>query len=115
MYYFFKLLISAGLIVAITEVAKTNAILGGLIKSLPLVSLIALIWLYVETHNVEKVAELSTSTLWFVLPTLPLFLVLPYLLKKGFGFYLSLLIAIGVMLCCYGITMLLLKRLGYML
>ena len=112
MLYVIKLLISAAIIVAVTEVAKVNATLGGLIKSLPLVSLIALIWVYAETRDTQTIAQLSTSTFWFVLPTLPLFLVLPALLRRGLGFWPSLLTAVLVMLLCYALTMLLLRRSG---
>lgn len=113
--YLVKLLIAAALIVAVTEVAKVNATLGGLIKSLPLVSLIAMIWLYAETHDTEKIAALSISTFWFVLPTLPLFVVLPALLKRGLGFAPSLVIAVAVMLVCYVLTVQLLRRYGVVL
>lgn len=112
MLYVIKLLLSAAIIVAVTEVAKVNATLGGLIKSLPLVSLIALIWVYAETRDTQTIAQLSTSTFWFVLPTLPMFLVLPALLQRGFGFWPSLLAAVAVMLLCYGLTMLALRRYG---
>jgi hypothetical protein len=111
-YYLIKLLISAGIIVAVTEVAKVNATLGGLIKSLPLVSLIALIWVYAETQDTAKIAQLSLSTFWFVLPTLPMFIVLPWLLKQNLPFYPALAISVTVMLVCYGVTMLLLRRFG---
>lgn len=112
MLYVIKLLISAAIIVAVTEVAKANATLGGLIKSLPLVSLVALIWVYVETRDTQTIAQLSSSTFWFVLPTLPMFLVLPALLNRGYSFWLSLLVALSVMLLCYGLTLFLLRRSG---
>lgn len=112
MLYAIKLLISAAIIVAVTEVAKVNATLGGLIKSLPLVSLIALIWVYTETRDTQTIAQLSTSTFWFVLPTLPMFLVLPAMINRGYSFWPSLLVALTVMLLCYGLTMLLLRRYG---
>lgn len=112
LYYLTKLLLSAGIIVVVSEVAKANATLGALIKSLPLISILAMIWLYVDTRDVTKIAELSASTFWLVLPTLPMFLVLPALLKNGFGFYASLGISIGVMLACYGVAMPLLARFG---
>lgn len=115
MLYLIKLLISAAIIVAVTEVAKANATLGGLIKSLPLVSLVALIWVYTETRDTQIVAQLSTSTFWFVLPTLPMFLVLPALLSRGYSFWPALLVALTVMLLCYGLTMLLLRRAGVVL
>ena len=111
-YYLFKLFVSAGIIVAVSEVAKVNATLGALIKSLPLISLLAMLWLYIDTHDTVKVAELSTGTFWLVLPTLPMFLVLPALLKAGWTFYPALGVSIGVMLACYFAAVPLLARVG---
>jgi hypothetical protein len=111
-YYLVKLLLSAGIIVVVSEVAKYNAGLGALIKSLPLISILAMIWLYVDTHDTARIAELSTGTFWLVLPTLPMFLVLPALLKSGMGFYPSLAVSMGVMLACYLIAVPLLSRFG---
>jgi len=111
-YYAVKVLLSAGIIVAVAEVAKVNATLGALIKSLPLISILAMIWLYVDTQDTGKIAELSTGTFWLVLPTLPMFLVLPALLKHGLGFYPSLAISIAVMALCYAAAMPLLARFG---
>lgn len=110
--YAIKLLLSAAIIVAVTEVAKFNTTLGALIKSLPLVSLISLIWIYVETQDAQKISALSSSTFWLVLPTLPMFLVLPALLKQGLGFYSALGLSVLVMLGCYGLTVFLLKGVG---
>lgn len=114
-YLLFKLFLSAAIIVAVTEVAKANATLGGLIKSLPLVSLLALIWLYAETGDTARISALSISTFWFVLPTLPLFLVLPALLKRGLAFYPALGVSLAVMLLCYGVTVAVLRRFGIQL
>lgn len=111
-YYLVKLLLSAGIIVVVSEVAKVNAGLGALIKSLPLISILAMIWLYMDTQDTGRIAELSTSTFWLVLPTLPMFLVLPALLKSGMPFYPSLAISITVMLACYVIAVPLLARFG---
>lgn len=111
-YYLIKLLVSAAIIVVVTEVAKVNAAIGGLIKSLPLISLIALIWLYAETQDTAKISELSISTFWFVLPTLPMFVVLPLLLKHQVQFWWALAISVMVMLLCYVITMGVLRRFG---
>ena len=111
-YYLVKLALSAGIIVAVSEIAKFNVGLGALIKSLPLISIIAMIWLYVDTRDTARIAELSVSTFWLVLPTLPMFLVLPGLLRSGLGFYASLAIAVGVMAACYAAMLPLLARLG---
>lgn len=112
LYYLVKLVLSAGIIVAVSEVAKVNTGLGALIKSLPLISIIAMIWLYVDTRDTARIAELSVGTFWLVLPTLPMFLVLPALLKNGIGFYPSLAMSIGVMLVCYLVAVPLLARFG---
>jgi hypothetical protein len=112
LYYATKLLLSAVIIVVVSEVAKVNTGLGALIKSLPLISIIAMIWLFVDTRDTAKIAELSVSTFWLVLPTLPMFLVLPALLRSGTGFYASLAIAIAVMLACYAIAVPILARFG---
>lgn len=112
LYYLVKLMLSAGIIVVVSEVAKVNAGLGALIKSLPLISIIAMIWLYTDTHDTGRIAELSTGTFWLVLPTLPMFLVLPALLKSGMGFYASLGISIAVMLACYVVAIPVLARFG---
>jgi hypothetical protein len=111
-YYLVKLVISAGIIVAVSEIAKVNAGLGALIKSLPLVSVLAMIWLYVDTHDTAKIAALSTGTFWLVLPTLPMFLVLPALLKAGWTFYPALALSIGAMFLCYLLAVPLLARFG---
>ena len=111
-YYLLKLLVSAGIIVAVSEIAKVNAGLGALIKSLPLVSVLAMIWLYVDTRDTARIAELSTGTFWLVLPTLPMFLVLPALLKLGWGFYPALAASIAVMAVCYLAAVPLLARFG---
>lgn len=95
-----------------SEVAKFNTGLGALTKSLPLVSLLAMLWLYLETHDTQKVAELSIGTFWLVLPTLPMFLVLPALLKAGWTFYPALATSVGVMVACYVAAMSILARFG---
>lgn len=112
LYYIVKLLLSAGIIVIVSEVAKVSPGLGALIKSLPLISILAMIWLYVDTQDNTKIAELSVSTFWLVLPTLPMFLVLPALLRSGMGFYASLSVSIGVMLACYLVAIPILARFG---
>jgi hypothetical protein len=111
-YYLLKLLLSAAIIVVVSEVAKVNVGLGALIKSLPLVSILAMIWLYVDTRDTDTIAVLSVSTFWLVLPTLPMFLVLPALLRHGWGFYASLATSIAVMLVCYVVAVPLLGRFG---
>ena len=91
-YYLVKLFLSAGLIVAVSEVAKRSGYLGGLLASLPLVSLLAISWMWFETHDGAKVADFSRSVFWFVLPSLLFFIILPWLLPR-IGFYGALAMA----------------------
>ncbi len=107
-----KLVISVALILAISEISKRNGWLGGLLASLPLVSVLAIVWLYVETSDVIKVSSLSMSIFWLVLPSLSFFVALPLMLKMNFGFWPSLASALLIMFACYLLTMMLLRKLG---
>lgn len=100
-YYALKLVISAVLIVVISEVAKRSSLIGALIASLPLVSILAFVWLYIDSGSAQKVSALSYSIFWLVLPSLSLFIALPLLLSRTGNFYLSLAGAIGIMLLVY--------------
>ena len=108
----FKLLISSGIIVLVSEIAKKSAYLGGLIASIPLISVLSMIWLYIDTKDIESVKALSNSILWMVIPSISLFISLPILLRSGIGFYLSIFLSIIITIGCYGLTLLLLPRLG---
>lgn len=113
MYYVIKIILTSGLVVAVSEASKRSSLLGGLLASLPLVSILGMIWLYIDTGSTEKVAALSTSVFWLVLPSLPFFLLLPFLLKKGCGFYASLGLSTAVMMgLYYGMVVLLSKFSG---
>lgn len=112
MYYAIKLLLAAGILVAVTELAKVNANWSGLIKSLPLVSLVGLIWVYAEQRDTRVIADLSISTLWFVLPSLPFFVLLTVLLRRGFGFWLAFGISLAVMVLGYVLAAFLARRVG---
>lgn len=112
LYYVLKVAISAILIVVISEVSKRYSITGGILASLPIVSVLAIIWLYIDTGNVEKVSRLSTSIFWMVLPSLTLFIMLPLLLKNKVPFFSALIISSIVMIAFYCIMILLLKKFG---
>lgn len=111
-YYVLKLAITALLVVAISEFAKRSTIAGALLASLPLVSLLAMIWLYAENKDAAEIAALSRSIFWLVLPSLALFLVLPELLERGYAFYLSLGVAVTVTIAAYGATLAILHYVG---
>lgn len=111
-HYLLKLFISAGVIVAVTELAKRNNLAASIIHSLPLTSLLAFIWLYAETGDAKLIGNHSFGTFWFVLPTLPMFLVMPWLIQKGMGFWPSLLSCIVGTVGLYYVTMKLLSVAG---
>ena len=92
-YLIFKYLLTAGLVVCVSEFAKRSDKLGGLIAALPLVTVLTLIWLYLEQQPVSKIANHAYYTFWYVVPTLPMFLLFPYLLPK-LGFVITLIICI---------------------
>lgn len=112
MYLVLKFGLSAALIVAISEIAKRSTLLGALLASLPLTSILAMIWLYVETADGDQVAALSGNIFWLVLPSLVLFLILPVLLRAGTGFYPALGISIGATALSYGLMLLALRHYG---
>ena len=107
----FKYLITAGVVVLISEVAKRSDRLGGLIAALPLVTVLALIWLYVENQSSEKISNHAYYTFWYVLPTLPMFLIFPYLLKK-FGFWITLSLSMMITLIIFYIFAKVMKSFG---
>ncbi len=108
-YYLSKVVISALLIVAISEISKRSSLLGALLASIPLVSVMAILWIYIDTKDIEKISQLSTSIFWLVLPSLALFIALPLLLKQGVDFYLSLFIAIAITASCYAVMVFILN------
>ena len=85
-WYIIKLLLTAGIIVIISEVSKRLPLLGSLIASLPLISVLGMIWMYGENKDLIRIADHAEGTFWYVLPSLPMFLLMPFLLRKGISF-----------------------------
>jgi len=100
-----KIFLSAGIIWAVTELAKRNNGVASIVHSLPLTSLLALTWIYVETKDTQLVASHAHGTFWYVLPTLPMFLVLPALLKNGWGYWPTLGLCLAGTFGLYLLTM----------
>ena len=90
-----KYLITAGLVVLISEVAKRSDKLGALIAALPLVTVLTLLWLYFEKQPTEKISNHAYYTFWYVIPTLPMLVAFPWILNK-FGFWGAM--GLGVLL-----------------
>ncbi len=112
LYYAIKVIISALLIVAISEIAKRSTGFAALVASLPLTSLLAFIWLHMDASPPERIAELSSQIFWLVLPSLLLFLLLPLLLKHGLSFWVSLGLSMAATIGCYIALLPLLRRMG---
>jgi hypothetical protein len=111
-YYVVKIVVTTALIVAISEITKRSPLIAAVLASIPLVSVLAMIWLYVETRDAARVAALAESILWLVPPSLVLFVVLPVMLHRGYNFYLSLLVAAVGTVIAYYATLSILRRLG---
>lgn len=113
-YLIFKYLLTAGLVVAVSEFAKRSDRLGGLIAALPLVTMLTLIWLYVENQPTVKIANHAYYTFWYVIPTLPMFLLFPYLLSK-WGFWLALVACMLFIILFFFLFATVLKQFGVLL
>lgn len=111
-YYLVKLITTTVLIVVISEIAKRSSFIGAILASIPLISVLAMIWLYIDTKDVTKISELSTGVAWLVIPSLALFLSLPVLLKQGINFYLSIGISIVITIICYWLMLYVLNYFG---
>jgi hypothetical protein len=106
-----KYLLTAGMVVFISEVAKRSDRLGGFIAALPLMTLLTLVWLYIENQPEEKIANHAYYTFWYVIPTLPMFLLFPYLLPK-LGFWITMGACVVITVICFGLFSLLMKGFG---
>jgi hypothetical protein len=112
LYYVAKVVLSALVIVAVSEIAKRSSIFAAVIASLPMTSLLAFVWLRLEGTPSVEIARLAEQILWLVLPSLVLFLVLPFLLRLGVAFWLSMGIAVAVTAASYGAMLLALRAAG---
>lgn len=106
-----KYFLTALVVVAVSELAKRSDKLGGFVAALPLVTILALIWLYVENQPQEKIANHAWYTFWYVVPTLPMFLAFPALLPQ-LGFWPTLLACVVITVICFGLFTLLLRQFG---
>ncbi len=90
-YFIIKALLSGVIIAAVSEIARRSPGFGALVASLPLVSILGMTWLWRDTNDPVRLADHAEATFWFVLPSLPMFLVIPALLRRGAPFWPSLL------------------------
>ena len=106
-----KYFLTAAVVVLVSELAKRSDKLGGFVAALPLVTVLALIWLYVEKQPQEKIANHAWYTFWYVVPTLPMFLAFPVLLPR-LGFWTTLLTCLIITVICFGLFALAVRPLG---
>jgi len=111
-YLIIKALLSGIIVMIVSEVARRSPGLGGLIASLPLVSILGIIWLWRDTSDIERIAAHAEATFWFVLPSLPMFLVFPAMLRNGIEFWIALAAGCALTIVLYLITFWLLPRVG---
>jgi len=86
-FYLFKIVITSLIIVTASELSKRFSLLSSLLAALPLTSILIFFWIYIEQKDINKIATMSLEIFFLVIPSLVFFLILPFLLKKGFGFY----------------------------
>ena len=101
LYLAIKAVISGIVIAAVSEIAKRSPGFGGLVASLPLVSVLGMIWLWRDKPDAENMAAHAGATFWYVLPSLPMFLIVPALLRHGIGFWWALVAGCGVTILLY--------------
>ena len=112
LYGVIKALISGLLVGLVSETARRNAALGALFASLPLISVLGMIWLWRDTGDTARLADHAQATFWYVLPSLPMFLLIPALLRRGVGFWPALLAGCALTVVLYGVTVAVAARVG---
>jgi len=112
-YFLIKTLITAIVVVVVAEIAKRSSLLAGLIVSIPLTTFLAMVWLYWETKDTQKIIDLSNSTLLMVIPSLTFFIFLPLLLKFNLSFVISMTSSVILTAICYWLFVSLLGKFGY--
>ncbi len=101
LYLIVKAGLSGVIVAAVSEIAKRYPGFGGLVASLPLVSVLGMIWLWHDTRDPVRMAAHATGTFWFVLPSLPMFLLIPALLKRGVNFWPALVAGCALTIVLY--------------
>ena len=111
-YLIIKALLSGVIVMAVSEIARRSPAIGALVASLPLVSLLGILWLWRDTRDSERIAAHAEATFWYVIPSLPMFLAFPWMLRHGTEFWIALGAACLLTIALYGITILVAARFG---
>lgn len=112
MFLAIKTVLSGALIAIVSEVARRNPSFGALIVSLPLISLFAILWLWRDTGDSARIATHMEATFWYVLPSLPMFLVMPAILRAGGNFWIALSASCLLTIVLYGLTVIIASKFG---
>lgn len=115
LYGIVKALLSGALVATVSETARRSPALGALVASLPLVSVLGMIWLWRDTHDPVRMADHVGVTFWYILPSLPMFLVIPALLRAGAGFWPALAAGCALTVALYLGMVMILARFGIVL
>ena len=115
LYLVIKAVLAGIIVAAVSEVAKRYPGPGALIASLPLVSVLGMIWLWRDKPDAENMAIHAGATFWYVLPSLPMFLLMPFLLRHGWSFWAALGLGCGLTMLLYGVMASVGPRLGLQL
>ena len=107
-----RALLSGFIIATIALIAKRNPAAGALVASLPLISIMGMLWLWHDTHDTKLMADHVGSTLWYIIPSLPMFAMMPYLLRNGAGFWLALGASILLTIALYVLIVMIAARYG---
>ena len=111
-YFALKAILSGILIAAISEIARRSPGFAALVASLPLISILGMIWLWRDVGDADRIATHAEATFWYVLPSLPMFLVIPWLLRSGTGFWMSLAAGSALTILLYLLLLWLAPRLN---
>lgn len=111
-YYITKLIITTLLIVLISEIAKRSSLAGAILAAIPLVSILAMTWMYIDTNESDAAVAFSNNIIWLIVPSMTLFIAFPFLIKKGLGFYPSMGISIFMTILAYYSVIFVLDKVG---
>jgi hypothetical protein len=101
LYFLLKTVLSGAIVAAVSEIARRSPGFGALVASLPLISILGMMWLWRDTHDVERMAAHVGATFWYVIPSLPMFLLMPTMLRRGVPFWPALGIGCAVTVVLY--------------
>lgn len=111
-YFLLKSALSGIIIAIVSEVAKRSPALGALVASLPLISLLAILWLWRDTGDSARIASHMEATFWYVIPSLPMFLAVPALLRQGVNFWAALGAGVVLTIVLYAAVVMIAARFG---